>query len=636
VRSALDERVPWRDLLALGLLAALVLAAHALLTRPRLEPDESFHLAISRETAAHGLVRTVPQVVGLGWDKQFPEKEFLFHALTGAGAWAAGDDGARAMVVLMRIAAMGLLYLLCRRQAPPLLAWMAVVGLALSNGYYLFRLELMRPHVLAGLCAECLLWGLLSKRAWLSAVGAALFALAYHTLYIPLGLAVVAGAWSLWHRDGPLTRSALAAVAGLAAGLFANPYFPVNVLMVLTMSRIALRAHTAQALALGQELYPLDPASFFHWFGPALAAAGLGALFLWRGRAAKAPSGATGWLALCAAGLWALAALNPRAIEYAIPLTCVFVAHALASAPVVAGVALGATLVWNAVALRGFDAWDASDRFQAASARAVAALPPEVSGKNVLNCTFELGSFLLYSRPDVRFTDLSDPHFLLFHSPQLFEARERFKQGRVADPRAVAHDIFGADYVLCANPDATQMMDEDPRFLRLSPAPPQAIGADTGPGLFRVEAETPHPEQLEFVASRETRKVGAYLNLDAVSSDRGCLTLRVPAPEVARLAGSELVGLGGGPTLRLRWNDQPVGSAGPFSAPRVLQRFIELPRPLQAGDSLDISSCAEKDAPFWGAAASFWTRASLTAACTSRQRPVENCFAPGATPARTP
>src|SRR5687768_5793418 len=54
------------------------------------DPDRFYHLGLSRLIAASGLPEVLPQVEDLGWGRYFPDKEFLFHALTGTASAAGG------------------------------------------------------------------------------------------------------------------------------------------------------------------------------------------------------------------------------------------------------------------------------------------------------------------------------------------------------------------------------------------------------------------------------------------------------------------------------------------------------------------------------------------------------------------
>ena len=622
------------------------------MTRPPLDPDLAFHLAISRETATHGLVRAIPQASGLTWSQHFPEKEFLFHQLTGLGYRLAGDSGAKAAAVAASVAAALGLYAVCRRFARPLRAAVTVAGMVLLNGYFLFRLELMRPHVLALLAAEGVVWGLLARSPWATAAAAAGFALAYHTLYIPLGLCAAAAVAAAWARERPTLVTAAAGAAGLAAGVLANPYFPSNVLATWTSTRIALEASHAAPLGVAAELLPLSPQGFARWFGGALVLCA-GAAVLWaRGRVPRRAEAT--FLLLATTGLWILSVLNPRAIEYALPMSCVLVAAVWPSGGWPYAAAFGLVAFANAWGLRGLDAWGPEERFLANTPPVIAHLPADAAGKRVLNCSFEQGSFLLHERPDVQFVDLSDPQLLLWQRPDWSEARERLRDGNVADPFAIVHDVFRADYVLCGHPRATALLDEDPRFARLSPPPGALIGPDTGPGLYQVLPQVDSPLALDIgfaavpsadslrtlkpsgISGRQRVAAGAQVDLAALAGPTPdeavrCASVGIPSAEAALHAQARFLGVGGGPLLKIFVSGDSRFEGGPFTHGRLVRSLVPLGPGADSPDRIEVLVCAPAHAARWDVSVSFWTSNRLEEVCHARGV-TPPCIAPVSSP----
>ena len=87
----------------------------------------------------------------------------------------------------------------------------------------------VRPHVLAIFCFVLLNVGILRRSRWITALGAALFVLSYHALYVPvltlLIVALLAFAGARDDRRGLLALAG-AGLAGVLVGIVANPYFP--------------------------------------------------------------------------------------------------------------------------------------------------------------------------------------------------------------------------------------------------------------------------------------------------------------------------------------------------------------------------------------------------------------------------
>jgi hypothetical protein len=98
-------------------------------------------------------------------------------------------------------------------------------------------------------------------------------------------------------------------------------------------------------------------------------------------------------------------------------------------------------------------------------------LPPHSNGKKIYHCEWETGSYILYARPDMRFVDLLDPHFLLEADPKKEALRIAMNFGTSAegslDVYAAIHGTFGAQYVLCSNQRVVDLLSKDPRFVKL-------------------------------------------------------------------------------------------------------------------------------------------------------------------------
>jgi hypothetical protein len=145
------------------------------------DPDRYYHLALSRLIAEQGWIpKSLPQVEDLGWGNYFPDKEFLFHVLTGA-AWSGGGSAAvLALVPLIGIALVLAVHSELDRILKPLpAALISIVGSVATCGL-LFRLVLLRPHLLAMLAFCLLVLAVLRERPRLAGLAAAAFALGYH------------------------------------------------------------------------------------------------------------------------------------------------------------------------------------------------------------------------------------------------------------------------------------------------------------------------------------------------------------------------------------------------------------------------------------------------------------------------
>ena len=438
------------------------------------EPDRYYHLGLSRLLAEGGLLRVLPQVEDLNWGRYFPDKEFLFHALTGL-AWKLGGETATMLVVpLLGLAIAATLYFAMPRALSGARA-ATIIGLALLfSAVFLFRLTLLRPHLAAILCFCVLLAGIVRNRGWVSALGAAGFALSYHALYLAV-LPIAVAAFIPWPERRH--RRWLAPAAGLVVGVLINPYFPGSVVIGWQVLKLALGIDLPPYWLPGAELQATPLAEYLAFFGflPLLVA--LAAVLSWKLRARLAELAPERvYLFALTALLVLLSVKSARAIEYAIPCAILLAGHLALLVPDRRALAAAAIAL---VLVQGNTAWiyfnDIWYRPQGGNTghyfEAIAKIPAGSRGAKVFNCEWEAGSYLLYARPDLRFVDLLEPALLWQVSHEKYAARLRLIMGIEPQPYAVLRNGFHADYVLCAKPRLDRQLQADPaHFERLAPA----------------------------------------------------------------------------------------------------------------------------------------------------------------------
>jgi hypothetical protein len=464
-----------------GALVALALWAYYWIyfLPPRLlggaDPDRWYHLGLSRLMAAQGgLLRAMPQAEDIGWGRYFPDKEFLFHALTGSASALGGDSLVLWLVPVLGIAIALLLYLEASRVLRPWQATLLSVVALLGTSAFMYRLTLLRPHLLAVLMFCLLLLALLRARPRLAALFALLFALSYHAFYV-VGVVAVA-CWLLRRQDGMPARAWCWVLGGLAAGLLANPYFPSNLEMGVFTLRLALGLATLPPMEASPELFQPTPGLLLSAYGLVFVGAVACAIGSWR---RKLPAGAERtaflFLLLVTAAFALMGLKTMRAMEYALPAALLLAAHAARQqlfgrhSLAVILVGLLALQGWLDVAV--YRAWQAPTQSGYPEYSTLLGQVPRDSHAKVFNCEWETGSFILHDRPDLRFVDALDPTFLWFASPERYQARLGLLQGAFGDPHAILRGAFRADYVLCGRRGAKLIgqMDSRPDDFRSAP-----------------------------------------------------------------------------------------------------------------------------------------------------------------------
>jgi hypothetical protein len=455
-----------------GLCVAAAVAAYywVYFLAPRLlggsDPDRYYHLGLSRIIAERGFPRTLPQVEDLNWGAYFPDKEFLFHVVSGSAWKLGGSTAVLALVPLIGIAIAACLYSeLSRRLKPAPSALIVALGM-LGTAGFMFRLSLLRPHILAILVFCLLLTAILRDRPRLAALAAAAFALSYHAFYV-VGIVIMA-AWLVRAQAGFPRRAWTWCAAGLVVGLVVNPYFPSNLGMGLFHLRLALGLDSLPAMEKSPEVFQPGMALLFLGYGFLPISLAITALACWFRRPGPSPerSGLL-FLFLVTAVFTILGFKSLRAMEYGVPAGILLVGYATlvfgwrwALAPM-----LGALLACQAyVGLQFYSQmWRAepSTAF-AAYEHALRQVPAGGRAAKVFNCEWEAGSLILMARPDLRFVDLLEPAFLWSASHNKYMARRGLVQGAFANPREILRDAFDADYVLCSNPSLIRQMERLP------------------------------------------------------------------------------------------------------------------------------------------------------------------------------
>jgi hypothetical protein len=439
-----------------------------------IDPDRYYHLGLSRLISQHGLLRTLPQAEDLGWGHYFPDKEFLFHVLTGTADWIGGSVGVLLVVPLLGIGIMVCLYAELSRVVRPLPAAALSTMTPLLSAAFLFRLTILRPHMLAVLFFCLLLSAILHNRPKMAALAAAGFALSYHAFYI---VGMVAGvAWLFRRRLGPGgAHYWLWCLAGLVAGIILNPYFPSNVVMSWIHLQLALGIDPPPGAVSGMEMTPMVWTSFLLVYGFVPASLVAAALAMKFRRMDDCPEVTGFWFLFALTLLLAvLAAKSARAMEYAVPASILMVGYCARVTGFRWWIPFNLVLL---LACQGYSAelhyrqnWRSPEQGNSVLyPMAISALPADAAGKKVFNCEWESGAYLLLERPDVRFVDLLDPVFLWRASPQKYMARLGLIKGAFRDPHAVLRDAFKADYVLCASPALIRQMQADPAHFTAMP-----------------------------------------------------------------------------------------------------------------------------------------------------------------------
>ena len=666
----------WTGRAATALFAALTAVAqyagYRLASASRVpDPDRWYHLALARyQSTSDWLPRSLPQVVGLGWDQYFPDKEFLFHQVTALAHSIGGEPLVEALVPALGVLVALLVFVAARLFVRAPWAFLVTAGICVLSPYFGYRTSLLRAHVLAMSFFVLVFLGLKRRSRLAVFAGCALFALTYHGLYVPVLLLLVmsAAAW----RSEEQWKLAAAGLVGLASGTIVNPYFPSNLVMMARTFSIAWNDVSATKLAFGAELIPLPTDMFLsiHQVPFAVLAIAIVHLVWLSRRWAGMPGEQRGELleygavALATAAFWGLSAKSPRGAEYAIPLTAVLLAAGLRQAPrprlAIPSTLLAMTVLQVAVNLPRVGEGSARHALLATTdgsqaMRRLLEVIPQDREAALFNCNWFDTPFVFYDRPKLRFLDILDPTLLAQAAPELHQAREALTHG-VPDPYLTIRGLFHSDYALCAGGSLGEQLEADPHFVRIAPRPPLPPNRDASlvPNLYAV-ASAPEPsfvEEYEVSLPMQVTDTRRYLEL-APSAATGwsalaprqahgiseraasfshllttgastpasvvCVAVRPSRKAIQSHPGASILGLGGDHDIRVWWNGKPLFASGaPFESRRLVSQLVRLPRSLTDEDRLEAIVCSPAQDTVLELVLSLWRQERLDALCQAK------------------
>ena len=176
------------------------------------------------------------------------------------------------------------------------------------------------------------------------------------------------------------------------------------------------------------------------------------------------------------------AVLNPRALEYLIPLAAINLSIVIKNQkPPIQSIFCGILMlclsfqsipmVFPYFTSANIAPKKTGDQGRLSAIKAVSSLPNSHNGAMVFNCTYNTGPYILYLRPNMQFIDLLDPRLYRNTSPTQYLLRNKLVHGKIKDPYHVLKASFSAQYVVCMCAGLIKQMERDHRFQRLYPDP---------------------------------------------------------------------------------------------------------------------------------------------------------------------
>lgn len=449
--------VRWRDL---AIVAVLALAVQGLLgaqVAGPVDPDGFYHARIAAMYGQGTFPQFFPWMAWSVFAQRFVDAQFGLHLLTAPFTWLGGDTlpmraAAVAFSVLLSVATCAVSV---RLGVPRGLAIAFAALLPLASIHLGVRLMGLRATPLMIALVLGLVPLLLSRRR----VGVFLVCLVgtwlYHGFLVLPGIVALFFVleWASGRR--PSWTLPAVALAGVAAGLLANPAFPANVVEHVHEWVNQFTGGMAE-VPISQEWQPVSTIVFLRFAGPVLA--GLVAALAWRSRRLDRVDRFLLWLV--ASFLLASCFYN-RFLEYLVPLVGVAALRIAADPRVPPAAAwrrrkgFGTVLILLVLGTLGFHAQGIVQAARSAHARTLAAEAADVAGwlaahsgeGELVTAEWDDFSMLFFHNNRNRYVVGLNPAYLYRRDVVQYRRYTLLFQNRIRDPENVL-DGLGSDWLL--------------------------------------------------------------------------------------------------------------------------------------------------------------------------------------------
>ncbi|GAM11202.1 hypothetical protein OR1_03513 [Geobacter sp. OR-1] len=412
------------------------------------DTDTAYHAAVGGLIRKFGLLHSFPWTTFSIMSDRYADKELLFHLLF---APLSGLDYVTASRIVGTVGGTGVLlaiYLILQREGVRYAGIWALLPLT-ASGFYVYRIALVRPHLLSITLALLLLWAVVRCRLWTITIISIIYPWAYVAFWqIPLLILIVATTARIIGKE----RFRWEPIAAVAAGIIIGAGLHPNTMNLLhlnwaQMSVLKNSWQMKQGFDLGREFSPPTYDAWIAHLLPLVLATVISiAVALYkRPRSIVQIAFILGSIVFCI-----LTARTIRFIEYFVPFAAVSLAFASQhlSFKYFTHSTLIVTLVYTIMFGRDeiIRLSRRADDMPANVGNALRQLvPPEVQIFTPdWQCT---GTFML-TLPGRRFIVALDPTFFYLKDPALYRIWYRVSREAPADTVDIIRERFGARYVL--------------------------------------------------------------------------------------------------------------------------------------------------------------------------------------------
>ncbi len=314
------------EYLAVCCLSLLFFAFYQFQTPYLPDTDGYYHIKMAYMLREYGFISDFRWAHLSLWCEHFSDKEFLYHVYLIPFTYF--DDmlfGAKLATVIMASIVFVSFYRILRLNNIKH-AWFWLLLLSASGGYFLYRVNVLRPQ---GLSIVFVLWSLhyiLNSKNWQLAVLCFVYTFSYTAYHLPFIFACIVYFYSLLFEKENRWKTPLIVLGATITGMLCSPFFPNNITFFYLQNFYILWQGTAGQvdLHMGGEFAPMDTQQLIivnMTVVLSFVAAFFMAMYIKRKWDSKTLS-----LFLVSLSLILLSCISKRFAEYSIPVSLLFCA----------------------------------------------------------------------------------------------------------------------------------------------------------------------------------------------------------------------------------------------------------------------------------------------------------------------
>jgi hypothetical protein len=451
----MKDRDRWQA--ALWVLLFLVIAVSLQLFVPYpIDDDTAYHFTVGQLINKHGILHSFPWTPFSWQFDHYADKEFLFHLLFVPLGGLGFVTAARVVGALAGALVLITLYFILRAEKVPYGGVWSLLLLTCSE--FVFRLALVRPHLLSITLALILIWAYAQGRLRIVAIVAFLYPLSYVAFWqIPLILVAAAESARLLAGERARWKSALTVLVGIAVGVAVHPN-TLNLLGINWIHMVNVLIENAWGKKpefenIAKEFNPYTVEQWGRYLFIVTLMAGSALVLSWRERR-KDPMPLAVAAAAVLFGL--LTARSLRFVEYFAPFSVAALAitsRPLAKrwlAPALLGVSLLYLLTFGREPFKIIAS--KTEYIEPRIERYFTQVIPE--GSQVFTCGWDQTGNLMLALPERRFIVAADPTLFAKKDPDLYRIWRRIPLDAPIDSVEAIRQLFKSRYVICMNFEA--------------------------------------------------------------------------------------------------------------------------------------------------------------------------------------